>query len=130
MKPTSPTRMASPDFHHHFTWEFIWRASHGKRARHLDVSYNFLSLWIKIMNEQCIDAKISGPPGRATTLCCVYMDDFYPAPPPGEISPKRASPLSMYMQKGFVRGMTKVVESHQRGIALLRGLAHLHINTP
>ena len=42
MKPTSPTRRASPlaraGFHPHFTWEFIWRASSSKRARHLDVN--------------------------------------------------------------------------------------------
>ena len=44
MKPSSPTVRASPlaraVFYPHFTWEFIWRASSGKRARQLDVSYN------------------------------------------------------------------------------------------
>ena len=64
MKPTRPTGRASPlakaGFHPHFTWEFIWRSSSGKRARYLDVSYNFLLLWIKISNEQGIGAKMSG----------------------------------------------------------------------
>ena len=63
MKPTSPTWRASPlaraVFHPHFTREFTWRTSSSKRARYLDV---FLLLWIKIINEQCIDAKMSGPP--------------------------------------------------------------------
>ena len=48
MKPSSPTGRASPlaraGFHPHFRWEFIWGASSGKMARHLDVSYNFLLL--------------------------------------------------------------------------------------
>ena len=42
MKPTSPTRRASPlaraGFHPYFTSEFMLRASSGKRARHLDVN--------------------------------------------------------------------------------------------
>ena len=63
MKITSPTRRASPlagtSFHAHFIWEFIQRASSGKRARHLDVSYNFILLWIKIINENCISAEMS-----------------------------------------------------------------------
>ena len=65
MRPTSAIRRASSlaraGFHPHFTWEFIWRASSGKRAKYLDVSYNFLLLWIKIINEQCIGAKMSAP---------------------------------------------------------------------
>ena len=72
MKLSIPTRRASPlaraDFHPHFTWKFIWRASSGKRARHLDV----LLLWIKISNERCIGAKMSGGLARAGPLCCVY----------------------------------------------------------
>ena len=76
MKPTSSTRRASPlaraGFHPHFTWKFIWRASSGKRTRYLDV----LLLWIKISNEQCIGAKMYGPPARASPLCCVDMEDF------------------------------------------------------
>ena len=83
MKPTSRTRRASPlartDIHPHFTWEFIWRASSSKRARHLDISRNFLLLWIKIINEQCIGANVSDPPARASPLCCVYMEDFQPS---------------------------------------------------
>ena len=70
MKPTSPTRRANPlaraGFHPHFIWEFIWRASSVKSPRYLDVSYNFLLLWIKIINEQCIVTNISGPPTRAS----------------------------------------------------------------
>ena len=61
MKSTGPTRRASPlaraSFHPHFAWNFIWRASSGKKARHLDVSYNFLLLWIKLINEQYIGTK-------------------------------------------------------------------------
>ena len=82
MKTTSPTRRACPltrsSFHCHFTWEFNWRASSGKKARHLDVSHKFLLLWIKIINEQYIGAKMSGPPSRAGPLCCVYMEIFIP----------------------------------------------------
>ena len=51
--------LARSGFHPHFAWEFDWRASSGKKARHLDVSRKFLLLWIKIINEQCIGAKIS-----------------------------------------------------------------------
>ena len=83
MKTTSPTRRASPlarsGFHSHFTWEFNWRASSGKRARYLDVSHKFLLLWIKIINEQCIGATMSVPPARAGPFCCVYMKDFQPS---------------------------------------------------
>ena len=83
MKTTSPSRMASPlarsGFHPHFTSEFNWRASSGKKARHLDVSHMFLLLWIKIINGQCIGAKMSGPPARTGALCCVYMEDFQPS---------------------------------------------------
>ena len=71
MKPAGS--LARAGFHSHFTWEFIQRVSSGRKARHLDVSYNFCLLWIKISNEQCTGAKMSGP------LCCVYMDDFQPA---------------------------------------------------
>ena len=82
MKPTGPTRRASAlargGVHPHFTWEFIWRASSGKRARHLDVNYNFLLLWIKLSNEQCIDDKMSGPPAWAGPLCCVMWKIFGP----------------------------------------------------
>ena len=104
----SLTRRASPlagaGFHPHFTWEFNWRASSGKSARHLDVSYKFLLSWIKISNEQCISVKMSGPPARPGPLCCVYMENFqlfnhinaksfhkrdYQS---SRISPKRASP--------------------------------------
>ena len=83
MKTTSHTRRAHPlarsGFHPHFTWEIIWRASSGKRARHLDVSHKFLLLWIKIINGQCISAKVSDPPARAAPHCCVYMENFQPS---------------------------------------------------
>ena len=83
MKTTSPTGRASPlarsGFHPHFTWEFNLRTSSGKKARHLDVSRKFLLLWFKIINEQCIGAKMSGPPARAGPFCCVYMEDFQPS---------------------------------------------------
>ena len=51
-------------------WEFIWE------ARHLDVSYKFLSLGIIIINEHCIGAKLSDPLARASPLCFVYVEDF------------------------------------------------------
>ena len=55
MKTTNPTSRASPlarsGFHPYFTWKFNWRASSGKKAKHLDVSHKFLLLWIKIINE-------------------------------------------------------------------------------
>ena len=51
MKPTSPTRKASPlgraDFHRHFTWEIICTGSSGKRTRHLDVIYKNLCYGLK-----------------------------------------------------------------------------------
>ena len=49
VKPTSP--LSGTDFHPHFTWAFILRVSSVKRAWNLDVSYNFLLLWIKIIDE-------------------------------------------------------------------------------
>ena len=100
MKPISPTRRASPLARAGFYRHFTWRASSGKRTRHLDVSHKFLLFWIKIIHEQCIGAKMSGPLARAGPLCCVYMEDFQPSQARsrvvnGEISPKRASPLSI-----------------------------------
>ena len=51
MKHSSRTRracrLARAGFHPNFTSEFIWRAGSGKRARHLDVSYNFLCCELK-----------------------------------------------------------------------------------
>ena len=43
---------------------------------------------------------MSSPPARASPLCCVYMEDSHPSHArsravDGEISPKRASPLSI-----------------------------------
>ena len=72
--------------------------------------------------KQCIGAKMSGPPAGTSPDCCVYMEDFQPSQARsravnGEISPKRASPLSISTQKVFIRGMTRVVRSR------------LHINT-
>ena len=32
-----------------------------------------------LMNEQCIRAKMYGPPARASPFCCVYMEDFQPS---------------------------------------------------
>ena len=51
-------------------------ASSGKRARHLNIIYNFLLLWIKITIEQCIGTKMSGAPAKASPLRCVCMKDF------------------------------------------------------
>ena len=127
MKPSGPTRRASPlamaGFHPHFTSEFIWRARSGKRARHLDVSYNFLLL----SNKQFIGAKMSAPPASASLLSCVHMEDFQSS---WGRSRLRGLALSPYKRKKvFIRGMTRVAEFHQRGLALLGGLARLYIST-
>ena len=50
-----------------------------KTKVHLDVNYKFLLLWIKISNEQCIGAKMSGSPAWAGPLCCVYIENFQPS---------------------------------------------------
>ena len=79
MKPTTrASPLARVGFHPHFAWKFIWRTSSGKKARYLGIIYNFLSLWIKISNEQCIGIKMSGPPARASPLFMFIMKIFSP----------------------------------------------------
>ena len=75
MKTRRTSPLARSGFHLHFIWVFNWGASSGKKARHLDVSHKFLLLWIKIINEQCIGARMSDLPARAggwPPLSCLY----------------------------------------------------------
>ena len=52
MRHSSPLNRAG--FHSHFTFEFIWRPSSSKGAKHLDVRNNSVLPWMKIANESPI----------------------------------------------------------------------------